>query len=97
MNYEYFHINHDVTFIDEKKLYFSVPYCDDFETHKAHLFSFLHLFRTMIVSLDKAFSLKYGKNTITDIEIESVENLFIPKIKELMKEKNDIFKTFGLF
>ncbi|HEY9060266.1 MAG TPA: hypothetical protein VIO64_07165 [Pseudobacteroides sp.] len=101
-NFEhFFQSNFEATEINEKKLYISVLYTDlNFLIHKSYLFSFIYLFRIMVISIDKAFASKYEKDRITDIDIESVENIWLPKVDKIVKEQpalTDILKDFGLW
>lgn len=100
-NYSYFEKNLIVKPFDSKKFYLNIQYFDDdFLEHKAFLFSFLHIYRLIIVSLGKALALKFKGENIVNVEFESMEKELKHNVIELVKERPDLLekcRKFGLW
>lgn len=102
MNYDYFKRNLDVPDIGTQSVFVKVSFTDnDPLEHEACLLSFLHMYRLLIKSLGQALALKYsGENDILNIEIESIEKIWGPKIVELVQKKlslKEVCNIFGLW
>ncbi|MGE5474951.1 MAG: hypothetical protein ACM3UU_12105 [Ignavibacteriales bacterium] len=101
-NFEYyFPKTYEVEEISPLNLYISVSHTgDDFFRHKAHLLSFLHLYRMIVVSLDEAFAKLYDVQSIVNVEMESVENTWKSEVEKLLRDKpelKDIIVSIGLW
>jgi len=80
---------------------FKIPYIDkDFFEHRAFLYSFLHIYRLMIVSIGKALEPKFGHKRELHIDHKIMEKVLKPKVLKLVNERSDlvnILKIFGIW
>lgn len=102
MNYDYFKRNLTVSKIGTKGVLVKVSFTDDDpHEHEACLLSFLHMYRLLIRSLGQAFASKYRREgDILNIEVESIERIWGPKIVELVQKISSLkefCKIFGLW
>jgi len=97
-NYVYFEKNSIVRPFDSEKFYLNFQYIDDdFLEHKSSLFSFLHTYRLMVVSLGKALALKFEGENIVNIEFEGMEKELKQNVIELIKERPDLRKKCRIY
>lgn len=101
VNDEYVHFNfehylpqnYEIEKIDERTMFISVSSTDvDFQKHKAYLLSFLHLYRKIVISLEKAIAERFDYKVTA--EIESVIGIWKPQVMDLIKERPDLIDIF---
>ena len=92
-NYQQIPINSGTAFL--------IPYIDeDFFEHSAFLYSFLHIYRLMIVSIGQALGPKFGNKGKMQIDHKIMERVLAPKVEKLASEHPglvNILETFGLY
>lgn len=101
LNYNYFMRSHTIEEIDSRSVFMKISFTDeDPQEHKACLFSFLHVYRLMISSLGQALASKYSKEEALNIEVQSIERIWGPKVTELVHEQphlKELCQSFGLW
>lgn len=80
---------------------FKIPYIDkDFFEHRTFLYSFLHIYRLMIVSIGKALEPKFGHKGELQVDHKIMEKVLKPKVVKVVNERPDlvnILKIFGIW
>jgi hypothetical protein len=101
MNYEYFLRDIKVKETSSSDIQIEVHFVDhDPQDQKAQLFSFLHMYYLLVSSLGKAFSPKYSQEKAMNINIDTMEKNWGPKIKQLVQASSNLkefCQIFGLW
>lgn len=100
-NYDYLMRNLTLQPIDTKRFRVEIVYTGAPDTAlEAHLYSFLHMYGLMVTSLGKGLAPSYSNENALNIEIESLERIWKPKVEKLIQDRpdlKDLCNIFGLW
>lgn len=100
-NWNYLRKNYQTRQVGNGSTEYKIPYIDrNFLEHRAYLYSFLNIYRLMIVSLGKALVAKFGNEKELQIDYDKMKMVLEPKVMKLAEEHpnlREILTVFGLW
>lgn len=100
VNFDYIQNNYKIEEIETNKLLISSPYMDDGDSHRAFFYSFLNVYRTIILSLADAISTEFNKEIVFGIELEKMYEYLKPRLTDIINKSTDlslICREYGLW